>query len=345
MKHNITHRTRKTSKKNQSKKNPVAGKIKKKSKSKTKNKTRSSTKKSPLKIFATKQISDTDIKQKEGEFFPVDHYQIFIDDDADVYYIDNGTEKLLCSFRKNVIPKQLCQDAFQSLYKYAQRWHTNRGAAAGIIDSKKVPPHVGRLTQRDKFRAYYYSKVDGKFHKDHISNLSQSNIIGFYDRPDRNLGKNAPPCRETKFNKDYPDKWQTVQPFLKHIGKLFKKLVPYKYDLQYKRASKTPQYQIKGTPFSTATINYNWQTGLHRDKGDFIDGFGNLVILEKGQYEGGYIGFPQYGVSINVRQGDFLAMDVHQWHTNSDILLKSPNAARLSVVCYLRHKMLRCQST
>lgn len=293
-------------------------------------------------LMVDKIMTDLEIKNKEGEFFPVSYYKVFVEEDIDVYYQKNGKQVLLCSFRKNVIPAKMCRTAFQNLSHYAQKWHSNRGAAAGVIDTLKVPKHVKKLTQRDKFRAYYYSKVDGKFHKDHISNLTQSNIIGFYDQPDRNLGKGAPPCRETKFNKDFPAKWKAIQPFLQKIGNLFKKLVPDNYQRQYDRASQTPEYQIKGTPFSTATINYNWQTALHRDKGDFVEGFGNLVILERGQYDGGYIGFPQFGVLINVRQGDFLAMDVHQWHTNTDIVLKSVDAARLSVVCYLRHKMLRC---
>ena len=297
-----------------------------------------------MEVIVSKVMSDKDISKKEGCFFPEKHYQHFFQEDINVYYLENNQKKLLVSFRKNVIPKKLCQTAYQSLHKYAQRWHSNRGAAAGLIDSLKVPKHVARLTKRDRFRAYYYSKKDGKFHKDHISNLTQSNIIGFYDKPDRNI-KNSPQCRATKFNKEYPGKWSDVQPFLRKIGNLFKKLVPENYQKQYQRASQTPEYQITGTPFSTATINYNWQTALHRDKGDFEDGFGNLVILEQGEYDGGYIGFPQFGVLINVRQGDFLAMDVHQWHTNTDLDLKTPDAVRLSVVCYLRHGMLKCKSS
>ena len=32
--------------------------------------------------------------------------------------------------------------------------------------------------------------------------------------------------------------------------------------------------------------------------------------LEEGKYKGGYTGFPQYGVCVDVRHGDFLGMDV-----------------------------------
>jgi hypothetical protein len=206
-----------------------------------------------------------------------------------------------------------------------------------------MPPHVGRLTKVDKFRGYYYSKKNGKFHKDHVSNLTQSNIIGFYDKGQRKQDKNLPSCRPTKFNLDYPDKWLAIQPFIKHISKLFFELIPDKYQSQYNIAKQVPKYTITDTPFSTMTINHNWQTALHKDKGDYEDGFGNLVVLEKGKYEGGYIGFPQFGIAINVRQGDFLAMDVHQWHANTDLELLSPDASRLSIVCYLRKDIIKCK--
>ena len=44
-----------------------------------------------------------------------------------------------------------------------------------------------------------------------------------------------------------------------------------------------------------------------------------LVVLEKGNYKGGCTGFPQFGVCVDVRQGDFLGMDVHEWHCNTKI--------------------------
>ena len=63
-------------------------------------------------------------------------------------------------------------------------------------------------------------------------------------------------------------------------------------------------------------------------------------MVEKGveKYEGGFTGFPQYGVAVDARHGDFVAMDVHQWHCNTSIV----GNGRLSVVCYLRSGMLKC---
>ena len=330
----IKHKTQKR------KFNSLKGKTNKK-KSKTKKSTKSNNNK-VKQLIVSKIMSDNEIQKREGTYFPATFFKDIVQNDCDVYYQKSDKLVLLCSFRKNVISQEICQDGFEALHRYASRWHTNRGAAAGLINSLKMPPHVDRLTKKERFRAYYYSKKDGKFHKDHISNLAQSNIIGYYDIADRNI-KGSPPCRETKFNKDYPAKWQAVQALLRKIGQLFKKLVPDKYNKQYNIASQTPKYQIKGTPFSTATINYNWQTALHKDKGDYVNGFGNLIVMERGKYNGGYIGFPQFGVCIDVRQQDFLAMDVHQWHSNTDIELLTQDAARVTMVCYLREKMIRCK--
>ena len=77
---------------------------------------------------------------------------------------------------------------------------------------------------------------------------------------------------------------------------------------------------------------------MHRDAGDLKEGFGNLVIASEGEYEGSYTMFPQYGIGVNCKQGDFLAMNVHEWHCNSKMI---GNGTRVSFVFYLREKMLK----
>jgi hypothetical protein len=92
-------------------------------------------------------------------------------------------------------------------------------------------------------------------------------------------------------------------------------------------------------------------------------------VIERGKYQGGYTLFPQYGVGFNVRTGDFLAMDVHEWHTNTEMYELPEDAAynktlprihrddletgtlgaekpytRVSFVCYLREKLRECNT-
>ena len=46
------------------------------------------------------------------------------------------------------------------------------------------------------------------------------------------------------------------------------------------------------------------------------------------KFKGGMLGFPQYGVAVDVRQGDFLAMDVHEWHCNCNLICQKCNTRK-----------------
>lgn len=327
-------------------------------------------KESKIKVLTVKPImTDGEISAKEGETFPESHYKTILKENADVYYTDEkGNKHLLLKFRKNVIPSEISVKAYNALEKHAQHKNYNRGAAAGKLKLSKLPKHVGKITQKGNFRVFFKTK-SGKTTNDNVGNMALSNIAGYYDRPDRNLyntsnkkahrtmkslSKNiktdkygVPLCRTTQFTAQEVEKWNNTIPLIKEADKMFKTLIPDRHEIQLKKASLTPDFQIDNTAYSTITINYDWRTSLHKDKGDLDEGFGNLLVLEKSKsgypdnkgYTGGYLGFPQYGIAVDVRQGDYLAMDVHQYHSNTEI----KGSGRLSVVCYLRKKMINCK--
>ena len=338
---------------------------------------------STVKILDVKPIlTDKQLEKKEGKFINEKHYNKIITSNYDVYGIlEDGTRQLLLKFRKNVIPIDICNTAFNALEKHAQHKNYNRGAASGSLDIKKLPSYVGKITKKDKFRIYYNTKRGNKTN-DNVGNMAMSNIAGYYDKPDRNeyvklktntktktikkiskkIRKNIskhsiangkdrfgiPLCRTTQFTKNEVEKWNNTLPLIHHINKQFKLLVPDRYKIQLERAQLTPAYQIAKTAYSTLTINYDWRTACHKDKGDYEEGFGNLIVLEKQNphntgikpFTGGYIGFPKWGICVDVCQGDFLAMDVHEWHCNT--LIKG--SGRLSIVCYLRKNMINCRN-
>ena len=295
------------------------------------------------------KLTDKMMKAKEGNYFSEKDYDKIINYNCDCYHYDEkGNKKILLKFRKKVFPDHLCQAALNNLTNAAMKHHDNRGAAAGVLDLKKLPSYANDpslFITRTKLRiGGYISKKDGKKVKNTIGNLAQSNIIGYFDKKDRNIGVNAPQCRKTAFTAQQVEKWTKVLPFIIAIDRQFKKLIPKHHKLQLNRAKLTPKYAIKDTAFSTLTINYNWRTALHKDAGDFMDGFGNLIVCEKGRYKGGCTGFPQFGVAVNVRHGDFLAMDVHEWHCNTKLIPIDKDYTRLSLVAYLREQMIKCQN-
>lgn len=296
----------------------------------------------------SKLLSDNEINKMEGEFVDSSKYKYIINSDADVYSEDGD---LLLKFRKNVIPERLNKIAYECLIEASKKKHDNRGAAAGPLDRKLLPKYVGEFLNPGKFRTNFVSSFSGNVSNQLVSNKASSNIIGYFDKPDRNLvwkyhkeGLKPPPCRLTSFSSKEVEKWKKVIPFFQYVDKIFKRLVPKNYAKQYERAAQT-EFVIPKTCFSTVTINHNWRTALHKDAGDFTQGYGNLIVIDDNNYTGGYTGFPQYGVCVNVRRGDFLAMDVHKWHCNTELKKKEKKEFnRLSIVCYLREKMLRCKN-
>lgn len=327
-----------------------------------------------MRIIKTKKIlEDSFMADKEGEYFDIRPDTVIINEDADGYK-PNG--ELLFKLRKGVLDVNNIQQAFPHLLKESQKKMANRGPAAGVIDPAKLPNYVGALYKPTKFRTYYISKTTGLPIKRQISNMSNSSIIGYFDKVDTNtlkrvreLGYEMPPCRTTAFTREKVNKWEDCKPLFKDISKAFSETIPERFAIQKKEADKT-EFHIDGTAFSTVTLNYNWRTALHKDVGDLDDGFGNLVVIENGKYSGGYLFYPQYNVAIDVRCGDFLAMDVHDWHCNtpikdSRISVNTPikdslnrqnggayepinseldpnKPIRLSIVCYLRKDMYKC---
>lgn len=294
-------------------------------------------------IIVKRILSDDFMKSKEGEYFDKKAYDTIVSSNCDVYYYEDDKRKTLLKFRKSVIPDKLCKLGIECLKEAAKKTHDNRGAAAGVLSEDKLPSYAkgSQLIGKGKFRAAAYMSNDGKLVKNSLGNLSQSNIIGYYDKRDRNF-KDSPPCRLTAFSAQQVEKWEKVVPLIESIDKQFKKLIPKNHRIQYKQAHET-DFVISNTAFSTVTINYNWRTALHKDAGDLKEGFGNLVVLEEGKYEGGCTGFPQFKVGVDCRHGDFLAMDVHEWHCNTKIKPISKDYTRLSLVAYLREKMINCK--
>jgi len=270
--------------------------------------------------YVGKNWDDAHMADRLNTYVEKSDIKNIINDDADVFTEDG---QLLLRFRKNVLSQEKSELFYDNIKDFATNVSTNRGNATGS-EKRNV---------RDNPK-------------------TMSNIFGYFDRwsPSqkvifRKAGiKPIVDVRECRFNRDYPDKYKKTIPLIQEIDKLYKKLTPEYYKVQRKKANQT-YFKIPGTSFTTITTNINFQTTIHCDKGDDIDGFGNLAVIERGKYTGGETCFPQYGLGVNVRNGDVLFMDVHQPHGNLPIDKKTEETTRLSIVCYLRKNVwLRTQN-
>jgi hypothetical protein len=264
-------------------------------------------------MYVEKKRTDEEMNEMKNKFLERKMIDIIINKDTTVYTKEG---KLLFLFRKKKLTGG--QEFYENIAEFMKKHPTtNRGSASGAT----------KFNVKDNPKVY-------------------STITGYFDRWSpkqkflfKKLGIKTPiEVRETMFLSDHPDKFKKMIPFVQKIDALYKKLVPEQYKKQYAKAKET-YFKIGNTSFTTMTTNINFQTTIHKDTGDDSEGFGNLAVIERGKYTGGETCFPQYGIGVNVREGDILFMDVHEWHANLPIIKENENVERLSVVCYLRKKV------
>ena len=167
----------------------------------------------------------------------------------------------------------------------------DRGASAGPIDPERTYWKKRVLAKPKGYSTYYMNKNAQTglqtLSKMRVNNPVYSNPMGFYE-PSHFARKE---CRMTHHTiENYDDFFGGIS-YLRQLSDSYKQLNPEKYKDQMERCEKFPHLQIPDTAFSTITFNRNFRTALHQDKGDY--GFGNLSVIERGQYSGGYFIIPQ----------------------------------------------------
>jgi len=164
-----------------------------------------------------------------------------------------------------------------------------------------------------------------------------SGVAGWFDRYPR-----IPFGRATSYTRDEPEKFALSFPFLQSLDRGFKELLPWRWGNQRAAADKLdPRFLVPETVFTTITVNKTFRTACHRDAGDLDSGLSNLLVVGSGNYTGGYLVFPEYRIAVNVRPGDLLLVNNHEIiHANTEIVLDTPDAERISLVCYFREAML-----
>ena len=174
------------------------------------------------------------------------------------------------------------------------------------------------------------------------ANVVLSGIAGWFDRYPR-----IPYGRATAYTQNSYDKFKLSFPFLQTLDRGFAELLPQRHAAQREAADKIdPAFLVPQTVFTTITVNKTFRTAAHRDAGDFTNGLSNLLVLSNnGNYTGGYLILPEVRIAVNVRPGDLLLVNNHEYiHGNTPIELQDETAERVSLVCYLREKMLELGS-
>lgn len=239
-------------------------------------------------------------------------------------------------------------DTIRNRYKGKPPVVSNRSQVWGIATVKADNFNFNewveatRKLDEDGMRAEANRVIDRHVCKTTYANSVMSGIAGWFDRYPR-----IPYGRATSYTEREPEKFAMAFPFLQHLARGFKELLPWRYENQMKAARKMdPRFLVPETPFTTVTVNKTFRTAAHYDAGDLNEGLSNLLVLSNnGNYTGGLLVAPEYRVAVNVRPGDLLLINNHEvMHGNTPIVLGDEEAERVSLVVYFREKMLECGS-
>jgi 2-oxoglutarate-Fe(II)-dependent dioxygenase family protein len=277
-------------------------------------------------------LSDEAIKPMWGKLPTDNEYAFLITNDAKVYE-PNG--QLLAVYRRGIIPESMREASYPTLHELRKFRTNNRGMASGSLRFKR-----NTASSWEEARAV------------------PSAIVGYFDP----IGPRTF-CRTTAWTGREFEKFSTLFPLLNFIGERMHVDAPERWAAQSRYVAETdPDWVIPGTPFSTVTVNNTYPTGCHVDKGDLDEGISTLAVLRRGSYTGGRFTLPQFGVAVDMQDGDLLLLNAHRMHGNTQIYctghmgsdprpedihtLNGPceqtGTERISVVCYYRTKIATC---
>lgn len=241
-----------------------------------------------------------------------------ITEDTDAY---DSAGNLLLRFRKNVMPLEILKAGVDN-FRGSIQLTESRGKTSGY-SGKRI-------------------RKDGSVSNITVGAKVLSGAVGMMDPVAM-----VPYCRKTAFTAAYYDKYTAGIPFVKKVDELYAELAPKHYAIQKEYAKATnPNWIIADTVFTTVTVNQDFRTASHRDAGDLEQGFGNLIAYREGEWDGAYFMLPEYGVGVDLQNGDVLFVDVHKVHCNTPFInFDSENGdLRISFVLYYREFMLKCNS-
>lgn len=290
-------------------------------------------------IEAKPILTEEEINSLEGTFLDESYLKFPVIQSDTI--VKNEKGETLLVFLKNKIPANICHDAYKVFRVAANQLTNNRSQAAGPLpENLKIGDKVDGITVgKISGNRFYAIKKDGTLSNSGASKSVHSAIVGYADRYPR-----IPYCRSTEFTRRYFEEYKKTLPYIKYIADLFKKYIPERYEPQKKAWERThSDFRIPESPFTTITVNKNFRTACHYDAGDLREGFGNLAVLQAGEYSGAYTIIPKYGVGFDVRSCDVSFFNVHELHGNTE-LKTIGNAERISIIAYFREKMVDCGS-
>lgn len=288
-----------------------------------------------------------------ADFYNEEHYDEIIKESC-MGYKENG--EVLFVFIKNAIKKENRETYINAIKTNAKSKTKNRGTAAGVAVVERFPSDAVSLCKEDgsdttnkRLVSVRYKRADGSVCGRCQSNRVRSGCAGYFD------AVAGLPCRKVGWSTKNPERHNHLEKLCEEIAEVHKENEPLSYEYQLSKSHS--DYLMGNSPYSTLTLNYDFRTACHIDRGDLINSLSTLTILEEIEenYSGCYLGLPEYKIAIDVKGGDTLIFDAHEYHANTEMKVLSdklpiddltgkPFGGRISIVAYLRNRISECDN-
>ena len=289
----------------------------------------------------------------KADYYDKSHYDEIINDNC-IGLKENG--EILFVFVKNSIKKENREKYIKAIKGNAKSKTKNRGTAAGVAVVNRLPKDAVSICKKDgtettnkRLVSVQYKRADGTICGRCQSNAVRCGCAGYFD------AVAGLPCRMVGWSTKNPEKHEALKELCEEIAETHKKNEPKSYEYQMSKSHK--DYLMGASPYSTLTLNYDFRTAAHIDRGDLLNSLSTLTILEEieNNYEGCYLGLPEYKIAFNIKSGDTLIFDAHEYHANTEMKVLSDKlpkddltgehfGGRISIVAYLRNRISECPS-
>jgi len=275
---------------------------------------------------ATKLISDKDASKYAGYDVSKEMMKKHKIIRKEIVVYDCDTNEIVLAYSPKYFDLGRIDSAVTDLEKYASL-EGFRGEAAGKADLENIQMNVrGKdgLEYKVSETASWATIYRPTGSKISLSNFVRSGNIGNYNRKRLNT------LRESE------ETTTGTQNLIDESVRFLKDKVPDLYKKMYGAIQDKYRFGGEDSPFTTITINKNFRTAMHRDKGN-LNGYAVLTAANIGkQFKGGLLHFPQYGIAVPLKKGDALVANVKLLHGNDKIVYPSKDSSRISFVLYSR---------
>ena len=279
---------------------------------------------------AKKLVDDKEARRHRGMDTAPEMFRKYKTLDEHAIVRDAETGKLVLAYAPDVLSGEVIDNAVRDLADVAIL-SPFRGEAAGKVDVANLKRNLRGLenVSIDPGKSASWAKIRRKStgSRAALSNYTQSGNIGYYKKVQSN--EIRPPERDT------PE----IREFLRESVKVMKEYVPDVFKELQSRVPMNVRYGGKDIPLTTVTVNRDFRTSFHTDKGN-MNGYGILTATYLGEpYKGARLVFPQYGLMVPLERGDVLVANVGELlHGNEPIELPK-GGGRISFVLYARENL------